>query len=193
MSSKYESGGNAGSIARTKGDIGGASYGTYQLTTASGSAKSFVDSLKNVDKAAYIKLVGKTPGTAAFDAAWKSVAAGNPNFGTYQHDYIQQKYFDPAVSSVKKTIGLDVTKRSQAVQDAIWSTAVQHGSGSVSKILKNAGVNTIMNDAEIIRRIYAERAAGNGSKYFSSSSTAVRNSVVKRFGSEMKDALNMLT
>jgi len=193
LSSKYESGGNAGSIARTPGDIGGASYGKYQLTTASGSAKAFVESLKNIDKTAYQQLAGKAPGSAAFDSAWKAVANGNSNFGSYQHNFIQQKYFDPAVSSVKKVIGLDVTRRSQAVQDAIWSTAVQHGSGSVAKILKNAGISPMTSDAEIIKRIYAERAAGNGTKYFSKSSTAVRNSVVKRFGSEMKDALNMLT
>lgn len=152
-----------------------------------------MESLKNTDKAAYSKLAGKVPGTAAFDAAWKSVAASNSNFGKHQHNFIQQKYYDPAVSSVRKTIGLDVTKRSQAVQDAIWSTSVQHGSGSVAKILKNAGISPMTSDAEIIKRIYTERAAGNGTKYFPSSSTAVRNSVVKRFGNEMKDALNMLT
>lgn len=94
---------------------------------------------------------------------------------------------------MQKKVGLDVNRRSQAVKDAIWSTAVQHGSGSVAKIVKNAGITPMTSDAEIIRRIYAERAADNGKKYFSSSSTAVRNSVVKRFNNEMKDALNMLS
>ena len=36
LSAKYESNGSAGTIANTKGDIGGASYGTYQLTTSVG-------------------------------------------------------------------------------------------------------------------------------------------------------------
>lgn len=193
MSAKYESSGNPATIARTPGDIGGASYGTYQLTEKSGSAKEFVNYLKSVDKVAYNALAGKKPGTIQFDAAWKKVAANNKNFGQYQHNFIQQKYYEPAVKSLIKNNGLDVSKRSLAVQNAIWSTAVQHGAGSVSKIVKAAGISPMDSDEYILKKLYAERGAKNGMKYFSSSSTAVRNGVVKRFGNELNDALRMLT
>ncbi|OMF00299.1 hypothetical protein BK124_11630 [Paenibacillus amylolyticus] len=163
------------------------------MTTNSGSAKAFVQSLKNIDSSAYKVLSQYTVGSAGFDAAWKQVASSNKNFGTYQHNFIQQKYYEPAAKSVLKNNGLDVNKRSTAVKDAIWSTAVQHGTGSVSKLVKAAGITPAMTDAEILRRLYAERGAGNGSKYFGGNSKAIQVSVAKRFKSELQDALNMLT
>lgn len=157
-----------------------------------GSPKKFVEYLKNVDSSAYKALSGKTPGSASFDAAWKQLASSNKNFAQYQHNFVQRKYYDPAVKSVMKNVGLDISKRSPAVQDAIWSAAVQHGSGSVSKIVKAAGITSMTSDAEILKRIYAERGAKNGQKYFPSSSSKVRASVVKRFKNELNDALKML-
>lgn len=165
----------------------------YQFATNAGTPKRFVEYLKNVDPSAYKALSGKTPGSASFDAAWKQLAKSNKNFAQYQHDFVQQTYYEPAARSLLKNNGLDISKRSQAVQDAVWSTAVQHGTGSVSKIVKAAGIQPMMTDQEIIRRLYAERGANNGQKYFSSSSSGVRASVVKRFQNEMNDALAMLS
>lgn len=158
-----------------------------------GTPQKFVEYLKKVDPSAYKSLAGKKPGSAAFDSAWKQLAANNKNFAQYQHDFTKQQYYDPAVKSVLKNNGLDVSRRSKAVQDAIWSTAVQHGTGSVSKIVKAAGISPMTSDEEIIRRLYAERGANNGMKYFSKSSSDVRASVVKRFQKEMNDALRMLS
>lgn len=78
------------------------------------------------------------------------------------------------------------------MQNAVWSTAVQHGQSGANKVIKNAGINPNMSDAEIIRRIYTERAANNGKKYFPSSSTKIQQSVVRRFQSELKDAYKLL-
>jgi hypothetical protein len=192
LSRKYESGGDPGRIARNAGDIGGASYGTYQLTTSSGSAKAFVQSLKNTAPDAYKKLVAHPVGSKAFDAAWKQVAATNKNFGDLQHSYAKSIYYDNAAKSILKNTGLDVNKRSKAVQDAIWSTAVQHGSGGVQKVVKGAGITPAMSDTEILKRIYAERGANNGMKYFKSSSASIRQGVVNRFKNELQDALKMV-
>lgn len=193
LSSKYESSGNPGTVAHTPGDIGGASYGTYQLATNTGSVKSFVNYLKNVSPSMYQQLAGKKPGTAAFDSAWKKVAASNPQqFNSLQHEYMRQGTFAPAVSKIVKSTGLDVSKRSEALQSVLWSTATQHGVGGANKVFKNAGISPNMSDAEIIRRIYTERAANNGMKYFPSSSPSVRKGVVNRFKSEVNDALSML-
>lgn len=148
--------------------------------------------MKNVDPAAYKTLSQHTVGSKSFDAAWKQVAALNKNFGSYQHNFIQQKYYEPAAKSVLKNNGLDISNRSNAVKDAIWSTSVQHGVGSVSRIVKAAGITPKMSDSEIIRRLYTERGSGNGSKYFGGNSPSVQASVAKRFKDEMRDALNML-
>ena len=190
LSSSYE--GSVGTVARTKGDIGGASYGKYQFTTNSGSAKGFVSSLKNTDPAAYKKLAAHPVGSFGFDAAWKQVAASNKNFGKYQEDYARNQYYAPAAKSVLTKTGLDVNKRSVAVQEAIWSTAVQHGSGSVAKIVKAAGITPAMNDTEILKRLYAERGANGGAKYFKSSPKNIQVSVANRFKSELKDALKLV-
>ncbi len=190
LSSAYE--GSVGTIARTKGDIGGASYGKYQFTQNSGSAKGFVQSLKNTDPAAYKKLAAHPVGTSGFDAAWKQVAASNKNFGSYQEAYARKQYYETAAKSVLKNNGLDVNKRSKAVQEAIWSTSVQHGSGSVTRIVKAAGITPSMSDTEILKRLYAERGANNGAKYFKSSPKNIQVSVANRFKKELQDALKMV-
>ncbi|KQY87086.1 hypothetical protein ASD24_26790 [Paenibacillus sp. Root52] len=192
MAAKYESSGNAGTIARTKGDLGGASYGIYQFTTNQGSAKGFVQYLKNADPAAYKTLAAHPVGSTSFDAAWKQVAASNKNFARAQHDYAKQTFYDPIAKSVLKSTGLDVNKRSPAVQAALWSTSVQHGQGGAARVIKNAGITANMSDAEILRRLYTERGANSGAKYFKSSPRNIQLAVADRFKRELQDALGML-
>lgn len=184
LSAKYESRGNPGTIANNKGDIGGKSYGTYQLTVNSGSAQKFADWYGG-------SLKGKKAGTVAFDKAWRAEASKNPaKFAQAQHEYIKKTYYAPAVTAVKKATGVDVTKYPKAVQDVLWSTAVQHGVGGANTIFKRAGIKPGMSAKEIINRVYNERSKVN--VYFKSSSPSIRNSVKKRFEQERKDALRML-
>lgn len=136
---------------------------------------------------------GKKPGSAEFDKAWKDLASKEPEFfDRLQHNYIQSTHYAPAVNKVEKATGLNIADRSAAIQDVLWSTSVQHGSGGAATIFKNAGITDNMTDAEIIIRIYRERSANDGKKYFPSSSDAVRKGVVNRFKSELSDALKMI-
>lgn len=184
LSAKYESSGNAGVIARTKGDIGGASYGKYQLTTSSGHASSFAKSYGGA-------LKGKKAGTQAFDTAWKTEYKKNPKaFEKAQHNYIAQKHYQPALASAKKATGIDFSKMGNAVQNVIWSIGVQHGAGGTSSIFRNAGLKKGDSPATVIKKVYAERM--KTSKYFSSSPQSIRNSVYNRFKRELADALKML-
>lgn len=153
--------------------------------------RNFLRYLQSASPAAYNQLSGKQVGSSAFNSAWKSLARDG-SFGDLQHDFIQQSYYEPALSSIRSSLGIDLSGRSAAVQDALWSTAVQHGVGGAKTVFRNAGVTANMSDAEIIRRVYTERGANNGKKYFPSSSEKVRKGVVSRFRSEMQDALNML-
>ena len=184
LSQKYESSGNPAVIARTKGDIGGASYGTYQLTTASGHAQKFASSFGG-------SLKGKRAGTAAFDAAWKAEAKKNPEaFANAQHKYIENNHYAPAANNIKKRTGFDVSKMPKAVQDAVWSIGVQHGAGGAASIFKNAGVTNKMSPEQVLRKVYGERMKTH--IYFKSSPKSIQNSVKKRFQSELNDALKML-
>jgi hypothetical protein len=154
---------------------------------------SFMNYLKNADPAIYKRLAGYKPGTAYFNGAWKSIANTDAQrFNEIQHNFIKASHYDPAANSVRKSTGIDVNKHSAALQNVLWSVAVQHGAGGAAKIFKAAGIREGMSEADIIRRIYAERSAGNGSKYFSRSSSSIRKSVVRRFANELRDALAML-
>jgi hypothetical protein len=140
-------------------------------------------------------LAGKTPGGAAFNNAWKALANANPSaFNSVQHNFIKQSHFDPAARNVYQATGLDVSKRSLALQNVLWSVATQHGSGGAKNIFRNAvgSKGAAMSDAAIIQAVYNERMAGNGMKYFSRSSSGIRNGVMNRFRNEYKDAMAML-
>lgn len=152
-----------------------------------------MNDLKKTNKSLYNALSPTKPGSAAFDKRWKALAQSRPKeFQAAQHNYIKKSYYDPAARKVKSALGIDINKRSKAVQDALWSTAVQHGTGGALKVFKNASINNRLSDREIITRIYNERAANNGKKYFSRSSANIRQGVINRFKREMKDALSML-
>lgn len=184
LSAKYESRGNPGTIANNKGDIGGKSYGIYQLTVNSGNAQRFAEWYGG-------SLKGKKAGTTSFDKAWKAEATKNPaKFAKAQHEYIMQAQYYPAVQSVKKATGVDITKYPKAVQDVLWSTAVQHGVGGASSIFKRAGIKSGMSAKEIVNRVYNERSKVD--VYFKSSPPSIKNSLKKRFEQERKYALRML-
>lgn len=147
--------------------------------------------LKGADKTIHGQLSKYAPGTASFDAAWKSIAAKNGSrFNELQHTYIKNSYYDPAVSKIKTSLGFDVNNFSPALQNVIWSVAVQHGTGGMMNILKNAGVKMPLSEDAMIRAIYKERSKVD--KYFSKSSASVKKGVYNRFQTELQDALAML-
>lgn len=149
--------------------------------------------IKGADPTTYKALSQYKPGTSQFDGVWKSIACHSAEkFNALQHNFIKQSHFDPAANKIKSSIGFDVTKYSPAVQNVLWSTAVQHGSAGAANVFKGVGIKMGMSESEIIQRVYNERAANNGKKYFSKSSASIRQSVVNRFMNEMKDALSML-
>ena len=121
-SEKFEvRGRGAGTIAHTDGDHGGASYGLSQFSVNTGSLQEYLRHSAYGDQ-----FRGLTPDTPAFDAKWKEVAKMFPDFGEDQRSYTKAKYYD-VQSAQLKARGLDLTDRGPAVQDVIWSTAVQFG------------------------------------------------------------------
>lgn len=181
LSAKYESSGNPGAVAHTKGDKGGASYGTYQFSTTSGSAKNFAKSYGGA-------LAGLTPGTKAFDNAWKAEAKKNPaKFEKAQHDYIAKNFYKPGLASIKKRTGVDLSGYPKAIQDVVWSVAVQHGQAGAGAVFKAAGIKKGDSPATIINKVYNVRK-----NFFKGSSKSIQNSVAKRFERERQDALRML-
>ena len=198
LSAKYETGGRGPGVVSTgAGDPGGVSYGSYQMATKMGVPQKFV---KQPGFPWLVDFQNLTAGTADFTACWKRIAANETDaFQKCQHEYIKKTHYDLLAAKILSDDGLDVNTRSRALQDVVWSTAVQHG-GATSMVHKALANVTCAKtdpafDEQLIRAIYAERGRkkpdGN-LVYFSKSSPNVQKGVANRFKNELTDALAML-
>src|SRR6056297_1104569 len=197
LSSQYESRGDPTIVGEDR--TGGPSYGEYQIATRTGTFGNYMNFLRTENPALYNELQAAGGESAArartpqFEAAWQRTMS-NPSNAATQHAFIASTHYEPAARRIAANTGFNVSSRPRVVQDVVWSTAVQHGAGGaatiVGRVLARTGPNP-SNEA-FIRGVYAERAAGNGTKYFGSSTSSVRSAVVNRFGNERNDALARL-
>ena len=198
LSAKYETGGRGpGVVSSGAGDYGGVSYGSYQMATNTGTVKSFVTQSSFPWRQDF---QGLTPGSPNFSACWKRIAANETDaFQKCQHEYIKQTHYDRLVAKILSDDSLDVNTRSNALQNVVWSTAVQHGPGTPIVHRACSSLSSKPSDPkydeQLIRAIYAERGRkkpdGNLA-YFGKSSPSVQAGVANRFKSECQDALAML-
>lgn len=198
LSAKYETGGRGpGTVSTGSGDPGGVSYGSYQMATKMGVPARFVSQ----DGFPWLQdFRNLAPGSAQFTAAWKRIAAAQADaFQEAQHEYIKKTHYDLLVAKILNDDNLDVNTRSSALQNVVWSTAVQHG-GATPIVHRACAKVTCAPadpkyDRELIHAIYGERGRkkpdGNLA-YFSKSSANVQKGVANRFLNELQDALAML-
>ncbi|OHE84192.1 MAG: hypothetical protein A2579_13630 [Lysobacterales bacterium RIFOXYD1_FULL_69_11] len=119
-SERYETGGRgASTISTGRGDLGGASYGAYQLSSRMGTLAEYLAQSHYGEE-----FTGLTPATAAFDARWRELATTDPGFARDQHDFTKRTHYDVQVDRLQD-VGVDLSGRGPAVQDALWSTSVQ--------------------------------------------------------------------
>ena len=204
LSEKFEVGKRGpGTVSGGQGDPGGVSYGSYQMTSRrnGGTVARFVG---EPGFAFADRFKGLTPGTPEFSDAWRALAQEQPDaFKAAQHEFIKRTHFDPMVQGLR-VVPLDVLARSEALQDCIWSTAVQHGPHSdiplgACRTLLAAGSPKPGDgeafDEALIRLIYAERGRKDAAGvlvHFADSSPQVQAGVARRFDNELTDALAML-
>lgn len=183
VSRKYESlRGGAGTVSTGKGDAGGASYGTYQLSSSRGTLQKFLASSPYADQ-----FSGLQPGTPEFDAKWKAVAAADPSFGAAQHDFIERTHYAPQMAKLAGQ-GIDLSGRGAAVKEAVWSTANQFGpnSGLIGKALAGRDTSS-MSDADIVAAIQDYKIANNATLF--RSSPAMQAGTLNRAMNEKADLL----
>lgn len=197
LSEKYESGGRGpGTVSTGEGDPGGVSYGTYQLASKIGRADQFV-------KKYYPKeFEGLKGGSEEFTKKWKELAKSDPDgLKKNEHEFIKETHYDPQAAKLKKDVGLDVTKRSAAFRDVVWSVAVHHGPNTDVIVVAVKGLLTDKKKLEdltheaLIKAVYAERGrkTDDGTlARFKGVSEKWIPALTKRFESEEKDALEML-
>jgi hypothetical protein len=203
-SEKYESGNRGPGVINnysSSNDTGGASYGSYQFA-------SFLPTLRPNGKArpsnkgspvtSYIRqsrfkeqFAGLTPGTESFDTKWKEIASKFPKeFEDDQHNYVKRVYYDALSSSLRRS-GLDLSKFGPAVQDLIWSTAVQYGPGRTDIFTVPLQGKSQLTDKDIINHV-SEYKIQQSFKNFASSGSEIVASQQKRYSSEKNDLLGLI-
>lgn len=107
--------------------------------------------------------------------------------------FIGKTHYQPFLRRLKN-IGIDLTHRGRAVQEMVWSIAVQYGGKWGIKLMKEAvsGTDvTKMTDRQLIEKVYDYKGKPETiRKYFTS--PQVRSGVKKRVQKEKKDVLNLL-
>ena len=166
-------------VSTGKGDNGGVSYGTHQLSSKSGTMARF---LQSADGQKYAnEFQGMTPGSAAFTQKYKEIAARDgEGFAEAQENYIKRTHYAPMLNNISKDTGTDFSKRGKAVQEMLYSTGVQYGPGS--SVVRNAlkGKNVAgMSDKELIDTVQDYKSATVGT-YFKSSSADTQQSIANR-------------
>lgn len=196
LSRRYESNGDPGTVSHGRGDRGGVSYGTYQLSSTMGSAGEFRTWLRREHPDLATRLGDAAPGSAAFSQAWRDIAATDgEQWGQIQHDYIQYSHYEPQVTAVERALpGINLEGRDPVVRDVLWSTAVQHRNATDNIFTRAvAGRDiTTMSDADLVRAVYGERGRDNGAAYFSRSSVEWQLGNARRFREEQAQALQRL-
>jgi hypothetical protein len=169
----------AGTISTGKGDKGGMSYGTYQLASKTGTLSEFLR-WSGYDK----DFQGLPITSPQFNQEWKYLARVDPNFAKSQYEFIKSTHYDVQLRRLK-SLGIDLTNRGPAVQDALWSTAVQYRGLTVdifSQALRNQDLSQLT-DEQIIELVYARKLRGVDQD-FHSSSWKTKNSVRNRIPRE---------
>ncbi len=194
LSERFESNGKPGAIGHDS--TGGFSYGQYQIASATGTLAAFLAFLGRSAPALLAPLAAAGGVSAAllgaptFQQAWRSLAA-DAAFARAQHDFIQATHYDPLVARLNDDPGLDAVRFTRALNNVIWSVAVQHGPGNM--VFHNALIGTAPNapsEAVIIDKVYAERSKVD--RYFARSTAQVKAAVRARFAQERAMALQML-
>lgn len=141
LSAAYESNGNPGCVSTGAGDLGGISYGAYQLASSVGSVDAFIQWGINYGGfyTNYANSLNQYEvNSDGFIDEWKSLANDDYNgFLQMQHDYIKSEYYDKACRYLANE-GFHADNHSDALKDVIWSRAVQYGPGNVVDLFNEA-------------------------------------------------------
>ena len=190
--------GNGGYISTGAGDYGGVSYGIYQFSTTTGSARDFINWTKKNDQEVYkyFKAEGNPrPSTAAFNRAWKKAYKElGTKFEKSQYNFASGYLIKPAYNRVKDRFGIDL-KKSRAREEYLISTAVQFGPGGICNLfeeVQNRGIklDDNMDDSKLLS-IMCNHKRDTVAYHFRSSSSKVKAAARQRFIREKKELLKI--
>lgn len=188
LSSRYESG-SKGSAAIGYDQVGGASYGKYQISTKTGSMARFMEYAKSADPAIYKRLSsagGAADPNGGFGQEWQALAKEG-KLSKLEDEFIKSTNYAPALRGIKDKSLVKMIESNKTLQDVLWSTAVQHGASGAASIF-NSSYKQGMSPQDLVKSVYASR-----STKFGSSEASVQASVRNRLAREQSDALGSLS
>ena len=208
LAAQFESG-SKGIAAIGHDRHGGTSYGKYQISSRAGTMKAFIDYCKTEapDIAERFEKCGGPMNTGGrrgkMPTVWTQIAEAEPTrFEALQDKFIRASHFEPAMRAIAEKTGVGSDDMPFALQEVIFSTAVQHGPGGATRIISRAldqiGQDRLSPESNdpaslakahenLIRRIYDSRSG-----QFRSSTESVQASVKNRLKREMSTAITML-
>ncbi len=197
LSQQFESG-KQGISAIGYDRVGGTSYGKYQIASRVGSMDNFLNFLDTNAPDISEKLRAAGPSNTgsrqgAMPDVWRQIAADEPQrFEALQEKFIYDSHYKPAVTALRQRSDLNGDEFSPAMQEVLFSTAVQHGPTGAARIFSNAAALSGSKgeadfDSRLIDNIYSIR-----SEQFGASTTAVQASARNRMQQEKNLALAML-
>lgn len=205
LAAKFESG-DDGIAAIGYDRKGGTSYGKYQIASRTGTMSNFISYLRSEapDLAARLASAGpaNTGGRSGkMPAEWRRIAAEDPDrFEKLQGEFIRTSHFEPAMQAIAAVTGVHFEKLPAALQEVLFSTAVQHGPAGATRIFSQAmrrvDADKLQAAAspsgrkagqQLITQVYSLRAG-----QFSSSTAQVQAAVRNRLKQEMREAIGML-
>jgi hypothetical protein len=190
LAARFEAGGRLDAVshgrdATGRADPGGISYGPYQMTSQTvvrregggreikhdgGTVQRFLHS--DEGKPWAHEFANQKPGDEGFGDTWKQIAKRDKDdFRAANDEFIKRTHNDPFVQRFQEVTGVDLRDRSPALQQAAFSTSVQHGGSdrrfahAVEHKASELGVAADkLTDRQICDAIYdeRERAAGKG-------------------------------
>lgn len=183
LSAKYESSGASSTIGRMSTD--GRAFGKYQISEKAGTFDAFIKWVAPQDAEVADRL--RDPKTR--EEQWKQLVAEG-KVQRFEEEFQLVQHYRPALNMLKPDVRQFV-ESSPALQEALFSTAVQHGPGSSG----GAGAGPIFNkvfrqgmtEEEFVDAVYEERKTR-----FQSSTAKERASVQERLEKEKHDVLSML-
>ena len=218
LARKYESSGDPACVSPGNGDLGGVSYGLYQLSSAQGSVKEFLAWLCDypVDELAnYGRVLSELEiNSEEFKRQWQEIGTIDPgNFGMLQDAYIKERYYGRASDLLCKE-NYCADKHTTAMRAVILSRTVQNGPSGCVELMQTACeklgnpnlsfVDDAYFDHDLIAVIYdfliaecdSVRLHGGvwrSANGFCNGSAGVIGGLRSRFVREKAEALTMLT
>lgn len=177
------------------GSGSGGSYGSWQIIAA--NMPDFMENyLANSNPEFYQRLKAAGPiGSEGFNNEWRTIGRENPDaFREDQRKYIAATHYAVQAQKILNETGMDITKQSRAVQEAVWSTAVQQGPGTsaIVNAINNAGGAGAFDmseasQAKLLKAMYETRKG-----YVANDEGVDTSDLIRRYDNELTDALSML-